>query len=78
MSMAEKIRAAHQALAWNVLDKRRSQKLTLEDAAWRADLAARHWARIEAGESNPTLRTIVKVAVALGVAIGDLFAPVPR
>jgi XRE family transcriptional regulator, regulator of sulfur utilization len=76
--MAEEIRAAHRALAWNVLDKRRAQHLTREEAAWRAELDARQWARIEAGKGNPTLTTIVKVAVALGVAIGDLFAPVQR
>ena len=75
--MAEEIRAAHRALAWNVLDKRRAQQLTREEAAWRAELDARQWARIEAGKGSPTLTTIVKVAVALGVAIGDLFAPIP-
>jgi transcriptional regulator with XRE-family HTH domain len=76
--MADEIRAAHRSLAWNVLDKRRAQKLTLEEAADRAEIASRHWARIEAGVGSPTLRTIVKVAVTLGVAIGDLFAPVGR
>lgn len=75
--MSEEIRAAHRALAWNVLDKRRAQQLTREEAAWRAELDARQWGRIEAGKGSPTLTTIVKVAVALGVAIGDLFAPVP-
>jgi transcriptional regulator with XRE-family HTH domain len=78
MSLASEIRAAHRALAWNVLDKRRAQKLSREAAAERAEIAARHWSRIEEGQGSPTLATIVRVAYALGVAIGDLFAPVQR
>jgi DNA-binding XRE family transcriptional regulator len=76
--MSEEIRAARRAFAWNVLDKRRAQQLTREEAAWRAELDARQWGRIETGKGNPTLTTIVKIAVALGVTIGDLFAPVQR
>jgi transcriptional regulator with XRE-family HTH domain len=41
-------------------------------------MAPRRWAQIEAGKGNATLATLVKVAVALGVAISDLFAPVQR
>jgi transcriptional regulator with XRE-family HTH domain len=65
-------------LAWNLLEQRRARQLTIEAIAFEADMAARHWAQIEAGKGNPTLATLVKIAVALGVAIGDLFAPIQR
>jgi DNA-binding phage protein len=41
-------------------------------------MAPRHWSKVEAGDGNPTLNTIVRVAVALGADIRDLFAPVGR
>lgn len=75
MTMLAQLRAAHRALAWNVMDRRRSERLTIEAAAWKAEIAPRHWSKIEAGEANVTLLTLVKVAVALGVAVADLFAP---
>lgn len=78
MTFAERLRAAHRALAWNVVESRRAQHLTIEAAAEKAEIAARHWSKIEAGEANVTLVTLVRVAYALGVAIGDLFAPVRR
>jgi transcriptional regulator with XRE-family HTH domain len=74
--MMPELRAAVRVLAWNVLEQRRARQLTVEDAAWKANIASRHWSKIEAGDANPTLGTLVKVARGLGVAIGDLFAPV--
>jgi transcriptional regulator with XRE-family HTH domain len=74
--MIPELRAALRALAWNMLEGRRARQLTVEDAAWKANLAARHWSKLESGDANPTLATLVKVARGLGVAIGDLFAPV--
>jgi transcriptional regulator with XRE-family HTH domain len=55
-----------------------ARQLTVETIAFEADMAARHWAQIEAGKANPTLTTLVKSAVARGVTIGDLCAPVQR
>jgi transcriptional regulator with XRE-family HTH domain len=72
------LRAALRMLAWNMLEGRRARQLTVEDAAWKASIASRYWSKIEAGDANPTLATLVKVACGLGVAIGDLFAPVRR
>lgn len=77
MTLAKQLRAARRALAWNVSKQRRAQRLTVEGAAFQAEIAPRHWSKIEAGESNPTVYTLVRVAFALGLAIGDLFVP-PR
>lgn len=74
--MMPELRAAVRALAWNVAELRRAQKLTIESAAWHAGMAARHWSTIEAGEGNPTLHTLVRVAVALGTDLASLFAPI--
>jgi transcriptional regulator with XRE-family HTH domain len=76
--MMPELRAALRVLAWNVLEQRRAQRRTIEAIALEADMAPRRWAQIEAGEGNPTLTTLVRVAVALGVAISDLFAPIQR
>ena len=76
--MMPELRATLRALAWNVAELRRARKLTIESAAWRAQIAARHWNKLEAGDGNPTVTTLVKVAVALGADIRDLFAPLRR
>ena len=76
--MMPEVRAALRALAWNTLTLRQARGLTIERAAWDAGLAPRHWSALETGKGNPTLTTIVKVAVALGADIRDLFAPVGR
>jgi transcriptional regulator with XRE-family HTH domain len=70
--MMPELRATLRALAWNVAELRRAQKLTIESAAWDAGLAPRHWSALESGRGNPTLATLVKVAVALGADIRDL------
>ena len=47
--------------------------LTQETAAERADLSAKHWGDIENARSNPTVSTLVAVAKALRVKVGELF-----
>lgn len=69
------LRAALAALAWNVASLRRARGLTVESAALDAGLAPRHWSTLEAGSGNPTLYTLVRVAVALGADLAALFAP---
>jgi len=76
VTVSEQIRAARAQLAWNVLELRRGARLTIERAAWEAGLAPRHWNTVESGQANPTLETLCKIAVALGVDLRDLFAPV--
>jgi XRE family transcriptional regulator, regulator of sulfur utilization len=76
--MMPEVRAALRALAWNTVTLRRARGLTVEKAAWDVGMAPRLWSKVEAGDGNPTLNTIVRVAAALGADIRDLFAPVGR
>jgi transcriptional regulator with XRE-family HTH domain len=66
-------REVRRLLAANVLRYRGALGLTIEAAAERGDLAPRQWSRIEAGESNTTLLTLVGLARALGVRVALLF-----
>ena len=52
---------------------RQKAKLTLERAASAAELDLAHWQKIEAGQVNVTLGTMMRVANALGVRLADLF-----
>lgn len=61
-----------QRVAAQVRRLRGARDLTQEAAAGRAGLAVRHFRKIEAGEVNVTLDTLVKVAVALGVDVAEL------
>ena len=51
----------------NVRTRRNAASLTLKKASERAEMHWRHWQKIEAGETNATLATIVKMADALDV-----------
>jgi transcriptional regulator with XRE-family HTH domain len=48
--------------------------LTLEEIAHRATLHWRHWQKVEAGEVNLTLATLVRLASALDVEPARLLA----
>jgi transcriptional regulator with XRE-family HTH domain len=54
-------------LAANVRRFRTGSQLTIEAAAERGDFDRRYWQKIEAGETNATLRTLARLARALGV-----------
>ena len=75
--MAEPTRAERKLrllLAQNVRRRRELAKLTLEEAAHRAGMAWRHLQKVEAGEVNATLRTLVRLADALAVTPAELLA----
>lgn len=60
--------------AANVARLRKRKGLTMEQAAWAVGMHHTAWGRIESGERRPTLATIFKLARALEVPPGDLFA----
>jgi transcriptional regulator with XRE-family HTH domain len=49
--------------------------LTQEDAAATAGIDWRRWQRIENGAVNPTVRTLARVATAIGSTFWALLAP---
>lgn len=58
--------------------RREAAKMTLEDLAYQADMTARHLFEIEKARSNPTLKTLFRIASALGLKVRDLFDDVER
>jgi transcriptional regulator with XRE-family HTH domain len=64
--------AVFERLRSNVRSLRHAAGLTLKKAAERAEMHWRHWQKIEAGEVNLTLQTLVRVAEALRVDVAAL------
>ncbi len=63
----------------NVRTCRKAAGLTLKVVSERAEMHWRHWQKIEAGQVNATLQTLVRVADALRVDPVDLVrAPPPE
>ena len=44
----------------------------MEESAERAHLHGRHWQKVEAGEVNATLATLLRIADVLGVTVAEL------
>lgn len=74
-SKASPSAAPRRLLAANVRRLRLARSLTVKQAASRVGMHWRQWQKIEAGHSNPTVATIVRVADALDVTPAELFAP---
>jgi len=53
-------------------DARSAADLTQEEAASRAGIDYKRWQRLEAGEVNATVRTLVRAAKAVGTTFADL------
>ena len=61
-------------LGRNIWQKRHALGLTQADAAERAGLHWRHFQKVETGQVNVTLATLVGIAYALETTIAALFA----
>jgi hypothetical protein len=59
-------------LSVNVRMHRSAAKLTLKVVAVRAAMHWRHWQKIEAGQVNATLQTLVRIATALAIDPSEL------
>lgn len=55
-----------------IRELRREKGLTVQELAYRCDMERSNLSRIEAGRSNPTLRTLCVICNALEVTLGDL------
>jgi transcriptional regulator with XRE-family HTH domain len=60
------------AIAERMRLARDSAGLTQEEASHRAKIGVKRWQVLEAGEANFTIRTLVRVANALGVSVWSL------
>jgi transcriptional regulator with XRE-family HTH domain len=72
------VRALHRAeraLGQRLRDLRRHAGLSQEAAAERASLSPKQLRRLELGQANATLASLVACARAYGVTLADLFAP---
>ena len=61
-------------LAQAVKRRRVALGLTQEDAAHAIRIATRHYQKLESGEVNVTLRTLVRVAEAFEIEVRDLLS----
>jgi hypothetical protein len=59
-------------LRQNVRARRNAAALTLKKASERAEMHWRHWQKIEAGQVNLTVQTLVRIADVLDVDPADL------
>jgi transcriptional regulator with XRE-family HTH domain len=59
-------------LSINVRTLRNGARLTLKRSSERAEMHWRHWQKIEAGQVNITLQTLVRLADVLGIDPADL------
>lgn len=59
-------------LGRRIRDARAEAGLTQEDAAHAARIDPKRWQRLEAGLVNPTVRTLARVAEALGLDFWQL------
>jgi transcriptional regulator with XRE-family HTH domain len=69
------VHESRRILARNVRRRRQALKLTLKAVSRRAQLHWRHWQKIEAGEVNVTLETLVRLSGALEMKLHLLLTP---
>ncbi len=60
------------AVAQRIRELRREKRLTVQELAYRCDMERSNLSRIEAGRTNPTLRTLCAICTALGVRLHDV------
>jgi transcriptional regulator with XRE-family HTH domain len=65
-------------LARNVRARRKELGLTLKQAGKRAEMSWTHWQRVEYGEMNVTIQTIVRIANVLDMKPSELLAQPPK
>ena len=67
-------RSARRVLARNLRRIRRERELSQDELAAEANVRQALVSAIEVGTANPTMDSLERLAVALGVTMGDLFA----
>jgi transcriptional regulator with XRE-family HTH domain len=69
------ITSVMRTLGKNMHRLRSTRGLSQQKAAERAGIYWRHWQKMEAGEGNPTLGTVTRIALALRSDLPTLFSP---
>jgi len=69
---ADGLERALKRFSRSIRDRRLRLGLTQEDVADSAGIALRHYQKLEAGEVNVTLRTMVRIAEALRLQVHEL------
>ena len=72
MPLSDRYDITQHALSANVSRLRERNGWTQQEAAEAMGLDVKHLQKLEYGELNPSLRTLVRVASALGVSVGRL------
>lgn len=60
-------------LGKNIRDAREKMGLSQEDFARSADIARSYFGRVERGEQNVSVKTLIKIAKTLKIEMGNLF-----
>ena len=58
----------------SIVGLRQDRGITLQECARLTGVSASTWSKIERGELSPTVTTLQKIAVGLGIEMGDLLA----
>jgi transcriptional regulator with XRE-family HTH domain len=74
MSESDVFATARRALAANATRLREQAGWTQQQAAESMGIDVKHLQKLEYGDLNPSLRTLVRVATAFGVTVGRLLA----
>ena len=56
----------------NLKYQRKRRELTQEEAAELCELSPKYWGKLERGEAAATVDTLEKIAMAMGMSVGDL------
>ncbi|WP_235537509.1 helix-turn-helix domain-containing protein, partial [Sphingomonas sp. Root1294] len=64
---------SHMMIANSIYSARRRRGLTLAQLAGATDLDKGYLSRVERGQKSPSISTLLKIAEALGVQVGQLF-----
>lgn len=75
MGASHEVRRVLRGLGARIRTARIDAGLSQEQAAAQAAIDYKRWQRLEEGSVNPTVRTLVRVAAALGLSFWELLAP---
>ena len=76
--MVDSLETLKAQIGQTIRDLRRARGIPQAEACEKAVLSVESWSGIERGIGNPTLGTLLSMADALGVSVGELLPPAPE